>query len=175
MTRDHCVKCGFVANSYNGRIYERALPLELFMGKTKRDPASGCLLWTASTNDKGYPIFHASDAQGCRFTMGAHRWIFREKFGYLPEVVMHRCDTPLCVDWERCLIPGTHADNMTDMIRKGRDRHDRSGFRLTPSQVREIRSRREHGETCKALAREFGISVNGVRDCANGRTYANIS
>lgn len=164
---DHCVKCGYIRKL---RTYARRSNIDRFMALTKRDE-SGCLLWTGGTNDKGYGLFNARNGDKVRSTL-AHRWIFREKFGYLPEVVMHDCDVKRCVNWESCLMPGTYADNMQDMIRKGRDDHRGAGSkRLTPEQVKEIRTRRADGETCRSLAAEFGFSINAISQCVNGHTY----
>lgn len=174
IARDHCVKCGYVRKFHNGRTYTRESPIDLFMKRTRRDPDSGCLIWTGGTNDKGYPSFTHTDHEGVSRGESAHRWIFREKHGYYPEVVMHRCDTPLCVDWVRCLRAGTHAENMADMIRKKRDKHDSALKRFTESQVRSIRSRYGSGDaadTAKAMAVEFGFSINAIRDAARGNTY----
>ncbi len=88
--------------------------LDRFMAKTRRDPVTGCLLWTDAPHG-GYGRFWDGEREWF-----AHRWIFFEKNGYEPEVVRHGCDTPLCVDWERCLTGGTQADNIRDSIERGR-------------------------------------------------------
>ncbi len=50
---------------------------------------------------------------------GPHRLSFFLNYGYLPKVVMHKCDNRNCV--KAChLIPGTHKDNMRDMAEKKR-------------------------------------------------------
>lgn len=47
--------------------------------------------------------------------------VFEAVYGWLPEVVLHRCDNPPCYNPAH-LLPGTQADNMRDMARKGRGR-----------------------------------------------------
>jgi hypothetical protein len=89
--------------------------LDRFMEKTHRDSETGCLMWSGTVHSTGYGHFW----DGSKL-VHAHRWIFIEKNGYAPEVVRHRCDTPLCVDWESCLIPGTQDDNIQDSIKRGR-------------------------------------------------------
>lgn len=49
----------------------------------------------------------------------AHRWIFLQENGYLPQVVMHICDNPSCVRPEH-LKGGTIAENNKDRDNKGR-------------------------------------------------------
>lgn len=45
---------------------------------------------------------------------------------------------------------------------------------LTPEQVREIRERRNRGETCKALAKEFNLTTCSVSHIATRRTYKDV-
>lgn len=130
--------------------------LERFMSRVKRDPVSGCLLWTRNTFWDGYGRFAAGGKD-----WRAHRWIFLKKFGYLPEVVRHRCDTPACVDWINCLLPGTKADNEADKLARGRQaRGERHGnHRLTDAQVVDIRTEYARGVlTYKMLGEVYGVS-----------------
>jgi hypothetical protein len=74
-----------------------------------------CKLWTGAKYGTGY---------GKKWIKGegwmlAHRYIFQQDHGYLPPVVRHDCDTPLCVELTH-LLPGTQADNMRDMFDRGR-------------------------------------------------------
>ena len=80
-------------------------------------------------------------------TVGSHRiaWTFAN--GAIPDgmMIMHRCDTPLCVN-PRHLFIGTHQDNMQDMEAKGRGNRPRAApgerngnARLTRRDVRKIR------------------------------------
>ena len=58
-----------------------------------------------------------------RFNFLVHRLAFRIWKGRIPEghEVMHDCDNRLC--WNPAhLFPGTHQENMMDMVRKGRNR-----------------------------------------------------
>lgn len=136
-----------------------ASDLARFLAKTKRDPVTGCLMWTRATTDRGYGVFETRD----RKTWRAHRWIFREMYGWLPEVVMHRCDTPGCVDWVSCLLPGTHALNAADREQKGRGvppRGERNGnAKLSDLEVAEIREEYPKG----ILSQVMLADVYGVR------------
>lgn len=75
-----------------------------------------CKLHTGYKSNSGYGLVYDSVTQK---TMLAHRKAFRDFYGYLPPVVMHKCDTPLCIDPEH-LQAGTQSDNIKDMWKKGR-------------------------------------------------------
>jgi hypothetical protein len=149
--------------------------LDRFLSHTERDPDTGCLLWTRSTSGKGYGRFKTRD--GKRWL--AHRWIFLEKYGYLPPVVMHDCDTPPCVDWVNCLKPGTQLKNQQDMTRKGRGRTGlKNGKAAMPdAMAREIRDEYAKGIlTLQMLADVYGCGKTTVARIvrAEGR-WSNLS
>lgn len=146
------------------------------MSRTKRDPETGCLVWTWTTNRDGYGRFYTDG-----FDWKAHRWIFREKFGYLPEEVMHSCDNPPCVDWERCLKPGNHAMNTADRVAKGRTVGAHPGERhhncvLTDLEVAEIRKLYKSGAISqRVLAERYGVDRSTISLLINNRRRAKHS
>jgi len=135
-----------------------------------------CWEWTAARNRRGYGVFRLPG----RRNVLAHRFAFVASGGVLAskapgrtgavgEVVCHRCDNPSCCN-PKHLFVGTQADNLADMVRKGRRRNSRT--KLTPTVAKELRSRYtgKRGEQ-KALAREFGISPQLVNDVLRGRAW----
>jgi hypothetical protein len=94
----------------------------------------------------------------------AHRLVWEECFGPIPEglCVCHHCDNPPCVNPEHLFL-GTQADNMRDMITKGRRARQTGenapGRKLTAEQVEEIR---KAIGTTRAIASRFGISQSQV-------------
>lgn len=79
----------------------------------------GCWTWQAARDRKGYGKIGAPGRAGWLF---AHRVSYEIATGITltPDVlVLHRCDNPPCVRPDHLFL-GTHADNVADKIRKGR-------------------------------------------------------
>jgi hypothetical protein len=96
--------------------------LEAFEQRFLGDPNSGCWLWTANVNRDGYGLMCGSRRGRKQFL--AHRIAWELFRGPIPigMQVLHRCDTPSCVRPDHLFL-GTHADNMLDKVRKGRQRN----------------------------------------------------
>jgi len=123
----------------------------------------GCWLWNGRKDGKGYGRLTVQGKQS-----GAHRFAWEFAVGPIPDglCVLHRCDIPLCVRPDHLFL-GTKADNSRDMAAKGR-----TGIRpkLSDSEAREVRERRDYGERGVDLAREFGISQQQVCNILKGRS-----
>lgn len=137
----------------------------------------GCIIWTGPAIEHGYGYLRAGGAGNKRGTLASH--IAYELFyGPVPDGlhVLHQCDNPPCV--APChLFVGTNADNMADMIAKGRQsRGESHGFaRLTEAKVREIRERYERGGVFQhELAREYGVSRGTVQYVVERRTWKHV-
>jgi hypothetical protein len=79
------------------------------------------------------------------------------------EKVRHSCDNPPCCNPAH-LLPGTQADNVADMVQRGRVARgaQKPNTKLTPADVAEIRRRHSSGETQAALASRFGVAQSRV-------------
>lgn len=92
-----------------------------------------CWVWTAGRFACGYGQF----AKG-RPSRYAHRISWALANGPVPDGlwVLHKCDNRPCVRPDHLFL-GTHADNMRDMVEKGRSTvGDRNGSRLHPERLR---------------------------------------
>lgn len=113
----------------------------------------------------------------------AHRVAYVEANGLKIEdidglVVRHLCDNPPCINPNHLEL-GTQADNLRDMVDRGRQvRGEDSGRAiLTAEQVAEIRDRyipycRANG--ARALSRELGVHNTTVSAIVNGENWKHI-
>ena len=90
-----------------------------FNSKWMPEPFSGCWLWTAANNGV-YGTLRDNRENGFRSKF-AHRFSWEIHNGEIPNgfLVLHKCDTPLCVNPEHLFL-GTYQDNRLDAIKKGR-------------------------------------------------------
>lgn len=126
-----------------------AKPLtDRFLKFVSPEPYSGCWLWTGSIKSSfGYGQFWLS---GNVFAHRAAWLIFK---GAIPESVqvLHKCDTPTCVNPGHLYL-GTQSRNVKDAYDRKRRLPNR---KLTPEDVEEIR---QSGKPQSWLARKFGVA-----------------
>lgn len=142
---------------------------------SRRDPETGCLLWTGALHDKsGYARIGING----RMTY-VHVAAWELVNGPVPvgNVLRHSCDTPNCFEVTH-LTPGTQGQNVQDMLVRGRiDRRGErnNGARLTAELVRALRHAHAAGTSTAALASDFGISRSQVRNITSGRHWAEVA
>lgn len=88
------------------------------MREANEMPMTPCILAVGSTIVGGYvQVYEPTDQR----MYLAHRLAWIKAHGPIPKgmFVCHRCDTPACRNVEHLFL-GTHAGNMADMVRKGR-------------------------------------------------------
>lgn len=133
-----------------------------------------CWEWTRSTDSHGYGKIKIEGR-----SRGVHRAVYENIYGPLPkgQVVRHSCDNPPCFNPAH-LLPGTQADNVADMLERGRQRkslrtpqpkkgqalgsrHGQS--KLTEEIVWEIRDAYSRGEvTQRDLAEKYGVTQSTI-------------
>lgn len=76
----------------------------------------GCLEWQGNLLRSGHAIIRIFNKPTL-----IHRFVWEQKIGDIPEglCVCHHCDNPKCINPDHLFL-GTHQDNMTDMVLKGR-------------------------------------------------------
>lgn len=139
-----------------------------FEDKFIPEPMSGCWLWFAGHNGRGYGVFRT---RAPRRMYLAHRYswaLYRGPIGRAVHV-LHRCDNPYCVNPDHLFL-GSHAENVADMVSKSRQSNgSRNGMaKLTDDDVRAIR---QSPDTCRSIAAQFGVSTQEVSDIQIGRFW----
>lgn len=137
------------------------------------EKTDGCWLWTGPVQgNNGYGSFHYLGK-----LIGAHRfsWILHRGPVVGRANVLHRCDTPTCVNPDHLFL-GTHAENMADRNAKGRTaRGERIAVsRLTDSQVLEMRRLRGEGMSETALGRLFGVNRSTAHCVVRGKLWRHL-
>ena len=135
---------------------------------------SPCWTWTAGLTTSGYGGFRMEGAGGA-----AHRasWVIHN--GPIPKGmhVLHRCDVRHCVRPSHLFI-GTNADNMADMMAKGRKSGDHvrgarnHSAKLNPSKVRWVRLQRDR--SAADVAAVLGVSPGAIRFVRSGHTWKHV-
>lgn len=176
--------------SKGGRDGMEAIPEVIqarFWAKVKK--GEGCWLWTASLRNKGYGAF-AYRLNRRVIQDRAHRFSWLLAFGPVPDglFVLHRCDTPACVRPDHLFL-GTNADNVRDMMAKGRHvvggTHSglkskyRSGknhwnYHTPDDVILAIRARRAAGTPYQRIADEFGLALGYVWRVATRRARRDV-
>jgi hypothetical protein len=153
--------------------------MERFWSKVRIGDINECWLWEAAMNPQGYGQFglERDRAKGINKRVAAHRFAWELTYGPIPEglSVLHRCDTPLCVN-PKHLFLGTQADNMRDMAAKGRHRgmsglqhrYDRRGITITREIANQIRLA---AGAQKEIASEFGVDPSTVSRIKGGKAW----
>lgn len=104
-------------------------------GPVIRSELGACWEWTGSKSDRGYGNVWMGER-----LIRAPRVAYELTYGPMPEGTepCHKCDYPPCCQPNH-IFPGTHAENMKDMVEKGRmtpAKGMRNGAYTKPEQVR---------------------------------------
>jgi hypothetical protein len=160
-----------MANQFSGSLDER------FEEKFTPEPNSGCWLWTASADNGGYGTIAAYGK-----VQKAHRvsWIMNK--GKIPAGlnVLHRCDNPACVNPDHLFL-GTQAENVADMVTKGRQRTvprfgtDNPQAALDEETVWAIRAMLKMKLFSQIeVSRSYGVSPMTISRIANNQSWTHV-
>lgn len=147
------------------------------MAKVSPEPNSGCWLWTANCNHKGY----GQIGLGAKSMRTTHRVVYEHFKGPIPagKQIMHSCDTPCCCNPDHLSV-GTHQDNIDDKMRKRRHkagRHNRArgsangNSRLSYEQARDVKFGRD---SYSVAASKHSVSKSTVYAIRKGLSWAHL-
>lgn len=137
---------------------------------------SGCWEWTGTVGKNGYGVFWLDGRN-----LGAHRasWALHGFGDAVDLCVLHRCDNRVCVNPAHLFL-GTNAENMADMVAKGRAAGSRRigernpCARVTQADVQAIRAEYGAGSTQRAIAKRFGISQPTVNAIVSRKRWLHV-
>jgi len=88
--------------------------------------------------------------------------------------VLHRCDNPPCVRPEHLWL-GTQADNMHDMMTKGRSRLGGGGSGQPKLSEADVQAIRESTAGAVSLARQYGVTRHHIWKVRRGYRRGPVS
>jgi hypothetical protein len=132
---------------------------------------SGCWFWLGELCELGYGLMRVN-----KLVKRAHRVSWQEfKSPIPPDMnVLHRCDIRCCINPDHLFL-GTQAENMDDMVKKGRCRRSHGSTngnsKLTEAQAIEIRAASgSHSE----VACRYGIGKSIVSYIRRGESWRHL-
>jgi hypothetical protein len=140
-----------------------------FLARLKHDK-TGCWLWTGPVSWKGY----GESTYGGQGRIRAHRasWIIHN--GEVPDGlwVLHKCDVRLCCNPAHLYL-GRITDNTRDAMERNRVARGprNAASKLDADAVLHIRS---SDETCRALAKKYGVSATAISKVKTSKNWAHI-
>lgn len=146
-----------------------------FYGKFSKADPEDCWLWLGAPDGRGYGKFMLG---GKRYSV--HNLSLILDRGRDPErpYACHHCDVPLCVNPSH-LYWGTAADNVGDMISRGRFKDNKGTSngrcKLDEEQVKEIRALHETGPCShEDIAIRFGVTQSTVSKIVNRKSWRHV-
>lgn len=134
----------------------------------------GCWEWTGNRVRDGYGRI-MRDGQ----IIMAHRHAWTLVNGVIPHGmdICHTCDNPPCCNPDHLFV-GTRADNLADMVAKGRQSRgrDRWNTRLTENDVRDIRIEwaKSRHSTLREVAGHYDVSITAIFQAVTRKTWKHL-
>ncbi len=155
--------------------YDRLAIERRFWVKVDKRAPDECWPWVAYCGRRGYGQFRID-----YYLLQAHRVAWELVNRAIPEGmwVLHACDNPCCVNPAHLFL-GTHADNMADMVRKGRgagsEGEKNHSAKLAEEAVRAIR--KEYADTpatLRELGRKYGVHSTTILMVVRRDTWKHV-
>lgn len=159
---------------------------ESFWAKVDRRSEEECWNWTGYQNSGK----RSGECRYGRIDIFGKKGVYAHRVAYFlahpgkltleredGRLIRHSCDNPLCCN-PRHLLVGTHAQNVEDMLSRGRQTRytstDSPRAKLNAEDVFWIRMQKKYGSTRKALALLYSVSEQTIKACLSGRHYRDV-
>lgn len=135
---------------------------------------NGCHIFNGHLDECGYGRI-SKDGKLVRI----HRemWKLHNPNQEITGVIMHSCDTTNCVNPEH-LSHGTQADNIADMVAKGRrvtvKGSAQKDAKLTEEDIPVIRQMLDDGESGYSISKKYKVSEQAIRFIKQGKTWKHV-
>jgi hypothetical protein len=146
----------------------RAPFVDRFWAAVDKTNADGCWEWTRARFPSGYGKMQLEGGSrkvpGSRKLEGAHRLAWTLTHGEIPDGlwVLHKCDNRPCCRPDHLFL-GTCADNVRDMVAKGRHRFTANRLvSFSREQLTAFVAMRDAGVTLRVIAEVFSASRRSV-------------
>lgn len=124
---------------------------------------------------QGYAYIHRYFPDGTRHGIFIHRLVCERRHGPMGEFdALHSCDNPPCINPNH-IRPGTHSDNMRDMI--ARNRRNLKGERHYGATITEATARlilNEQGLSQRQIALKFGVPITIVKSIRRRKSWRHL-
>ncbi len=157
-----------------------------FARKVQRSAPDACWEWQGGIANTGYGQMSVRRPDG-RWTMeNTHRIAWKLVQGAIPagQCVLHRCDNRKCVNPAHLFL-GTKADNIADMVSKGRQARGEKKPLTTPLSAQCVAAikaalapftgNRVRRGVVRDLAEKFGVCRASVTNIGKGKTWRHAS
>lgn len=130
-----------------------------------------CLVWQGcKCNRWGHGTMNVSGRMKL-----VHRLAYEDKIGLIPSgvFVCHRCDNPSCINVDHLFL-GTHAENMADMVAKGRQRRGESHYAAKLTDEIALKIKHSNAQE-RDLAQQFGVSPSLIGQIRRGEGWSHVN
>lgn len=133
---------------------------------------NGCFICTSHAKGKWGHCIMGKDNK----SIPVYRHVYEECFGEISEglLVRHKCDNGSCINPEHLEL-GTQADNLKDMVDRGRSRKGTKhhNTKLTENDIVAIKENKDKLTNVK-LAEKYGINVRQIYRIKSGERWGHM-
>ncbi len=146
---------------------------EAFNNSISINKETDCWEWTGQLKE-GYGCFSFQGKEKL-----VHRVMYERHKGAIPPKhnICHSCDNPKCVNPKHLWL-GTQADNILDMIKKGRDRkafgEKNHAAKITEDDVKNIRLKYKEGMNMSSISRLLNFPYPIVLRVCKNETWKHV-